>query len=85
MMSGRNFFSKAAIVAGAAALGTATRSVHGAEPVAQASENPENISGNTQAARQEYPPGEPGKDYTPVIVSNGSTLPYKVVGGVKVF
>lgn len=40
---------------------------------------------NTQAARQEYPPGEPGKDYTPVIVSNGSTLPYKVVGGVKVF
>ena len=31
------------------------------------------------------PPGEPGKDYTPVIVPNGWTLPYKVVDGVKVF
>ncbi len=41
--------------------------------------------GNTQADRQEYSPGEPGKDYTPVITPNGSTLPYRVVGGVKVF
>src|SRR5882762_9106758 len=31
------------------------------------------------------PPGEPGKDYTPVVTPNGSTLPYKVVDGVKVF
>ncbi|MFN7022047.1 MAG: multicopper oxidase domain-containing protein, partial [Phycisphaerales bacterium] len=31
------------------------------------------------------PPGEPGKDYTPVIVPNGWTIPYKVVDGVKVF
>jgi FtsP/CotA-like multicopper oxidase with cupredoxin domain len=31
------------------------------------------------------PPGEPGKDYTPVVVPNGWTLPYKVVDGVKVF
>lgn len=30
-------------------------------------------------------PGEPGKDYTPVIVPNGATLPYKLVAGVKVF
>src|SRR5258708_23907227 len=34
---------------------------------------------------KDYPPGEPGKDYTPVITPNGSTLPYKVVGGIKVF
>ncbi len=30
-------------------------------------------------------PGEPGKDYIPVIVPNGTTLPWKVIDGVKVF
>jgi hypothetical protein len=30
-------------------------------------------------------PGEPGKDYDPVVVPNGSTLPWTVVDGVKVF
>lgn len=30
-------------------------------------------------------PGEPGRDYTPVVTPNGWTLPYKVVEGVKVF
>jgi manganese oxidase len=32
-----------------------------------------------------WPPGEPGKDYTPVITPNGSALPYKLQDGVKVF
>lgn len=32
-----------------------------------------------------FSPGEPGKDYTPVVVPNGWTLPYKLVDGVKVF
>jgi manganese oxidase len=31
------------------------------------------------------PPGEPGRDYNPVITPNGATLPFKVVDGVKVF
>lgn len=30
-------------------------------------------------------PGEPGRDYTPVVTPNGWTLPFKVVEGVKVF
>ncbi|MFP6683354.1 MAG: multicopper oxidase domain-containing protein [Polyangiaceae bacterium] len=30
-------------------------------------------------------PGLPGKDYTPVTVPNGHTVPFKVVDGVKVF
>ena len=30
-------------------------------------------------------PGEPNKDYTPVVTPNGSTLPFKVVDGAKVF
>jgi FtsP/CotA-like multicopper oxidase with cupredoxin domain len=85
MISRRNFFSKAAVVSGVAAFGTATRFVQAVEPIGQPSKNPENISGNSQADRQEYPPGEPGKDYTPVIIPNGSTLPYEVVAGVKVF
>src|SRR5271166_3400585 len=85
MISRRKFFSKAAVAAGVAAFGAATRPVQGAEPIEQPSESPENIWGNTSADRQEYPPGEPGKDYTPVITPNGSALPHKVVGGVKVF
>jgi len=32
-----------------------------------------------------WEPGLPGKDYTPVVVPNGSTLPFKIVDGVKVF
>lgn len=32
-----------------------------------------------------FPPGEPGRDYTPVVVPNGWTLPYAVVDGAKVF
>jgi hypothetical protein len=74
MISRRKFFSNAAVAAGVAALGTATRSMQGAEPGGQPSENPENITRNSQADRQEYPPGEPGKDYTPVITPNGSTF-----------
>ncbi len=30
-------------------------------------------------------PGRPGRDYTPVITPNGTTLPFKLVDGVKVF
>jgi manganese oxidase len=85
MISRRKFFSNAVVTAGAAALGATTHSVRGAEPVGQPLENPETIKGNAQSDQQDYPPGEPGKDYTPVITPNGSTLPYKVVGGAKVF
>jgi FtsP/CotA-like multicopper oxidase with cupredoxin domain len=30
-------------------------------------------------------PGEPGKHYRPTVTLNGSTLPWKIAGGVKVF
>ena len=33
----------------------------------------------------DFAPGEPGKDYTPVVVPNGATLPFRIVDGVKVF
>lgn len=32
-----------------------------------------------------FPPGEPGRDYNPIITPNGATLPFKIVDGVKVF
>ncbi|HSA65156.1 MAG TPA: copper oxidase [Nitrospira sp.] len=34
---------------------------------------------------EDVPPGEPGKDYTPVITPNGATLPFRIVDGIKVF
>ena len=33
----------------------------------------------------EYEPGMPGRDYTPVHKPNGTTVPFKIVDGVKVF
>src|ERR1700740_2071435 len=84
MISRRKFFSNAA-AAGVAALGTAIGSTSGAEPGREPSEHPEETMESDQTDRQEYPPGEPGKDYTPVITPNGSTLPFKGVGGAKVF
>jgi FtsP/CotA-like multicopper oxidase with cupredoxin domain len=39
-----------------------------------------------KAAAAWYPPGVPGRDYNPVFVPNGSTLPYRIgEGGVKIF
>lgn len=31
------------------------------------------------------PPGEPGKDYTPVVTPNGASAPFKVIDGVKIY
>ena len=85
MISRRKFFSNAAAAAGVAALGTAAGSTSRAEPGEQPSEHPEKAPGSALTDQQEYPPGEPGKEYTPVITPNGSTLPFKVLGGTKIF
>ena len=84
MISRRKFFSNAVVTAGAAVLGATTVSAEETEP-SQPHESPQKMNGNAQSDQQDYPPGEPGKDYTPVITPNGSTLPFKVIGGVKVF
>src|SRR5277367_500978 len=85
MISRRKFFSNAAAAAGVAALGTATASTSRAEPDGQPPEHPEKTMGSAETVQQEYPPGEPGKHYTPVITPNGSTLPFKVLGDTKIF
>ena len=38
----------------------------------------------TVSTDETFPPGEPGRDYRPVFTPNGATLPFAVVGGVKV-
>jgi hypothetical protein len=60
---------------GAARAATEESLIH--DPV---DENKGRISANTE----QQPPGEPRRDYTPVYTPNGSTLPFKVVDGVKV-
>lgn len=38
-----------------------------------------------RAFEQNLPPGEPGKDYTPAVVPNGTKAKYKIIDGFKVF
>lgn len=42
-------------------------------------------AGAAPRARKALTAGQPGRDYTPVIVPNGRTLPFRIVDGVKVF
>jgi hypothetical protein len=48
------------------------------------SASPEAAGGERQTG-DVLPPGEPGRDYTPVVVPNGATLPWKIVDGWKVY
>ncbi len=75
----RNFMTAGAAVAGAAALAPAT-----ARAQAQRSRWEPTYSGGPPDVAPK-PPGEPGKDYQPVVVPSGYKLPFKVVDGVKVF
>ena len=43
------------------------------------------LRGNDPRPQEHLAPGEPGRDYTPVVVPNGWTLPFRVVHGVKVY
>jgi manganese oxidase len=81
MITRRHFFTKtAAVAAGTAVASSLGRSARADEPINTSSKGYDPRDGSKQ-----FPPGEPGKDYTPVITPNGSTLPYKVVDDVKVF
>ncbi len=43
------------------------------------------VTPTTNAATRQLDPGLPHQDYTPVITPNGTSLPWKIVDGVKVF
>jgi FtsP/CotA-like multicopper oxidase with cupredoxin domain len=48
-------------------------------------DNDNPLRANDPRSQAPSPPGEPGRDYNPVVVPNGWTLPSRVVDGAKVF
>ena len=85
MMTRRQMLTGAAALAGATALNRPAD----AQPAVHPSALPKPADGKPQAAAWTRPPhpepGEPGKHYQPTVTLNGSTLPWKLVDGVKVF
>jgi FtsP/CotA-like multicopper oxidase with cupredoxin domain len=91
MMNRRQLITGAAVAAGASALSRAAALAQAATPAdphaghdVMKSPPP---TGDVQPAwmRPPHPePGEPGKHYKPTVTLNGSTLPWKIVEGVKV-
>ena len=81
ILTRRNFVSGTALLAGAAALPSVLR--------AQDAPDAKTYHFNEQIqpvwTKAPLAPGEQGKDYKPTITLNGSTLPFRVVDGVKVF
>ncbi len=81
---------RSALLSGAALAGSALLLSGNQANAATENKKPNDWGGTgAEGARVEHdanplPPGEPGKDYTPTITPNGSTLPYTVVDGVKV-
>jgi FtsP/CotA-like multicopper oxidase with cupredoxin domain len=84
MMTRREMIAAAAMASGAAMVSKVAGipSAAAAQPQVQdvVEENRNQTSANTPAQS----PGVPGRDYTPVYTPNGTTLPFKVVDGVKV-
>lgn len=79
-MTRRNFFTKTGLAGFASFLAQAAAADEAATLPDQTRAQIPN-----QVDLKPLPPGGPGVDYTPVITPNGSTLPYKVIGNVKVF
>src|SRR5689334_5977646 len=80
MVSRREAILGSAALAGGAAIVGATRTASAAPAVRSWSAS---YSGGPE--RPAEPPGQPGKDYTPVVTPNGAALEWKVVDGVKVY
>jgi FtsP/CotA-like multicopper oxidase with cupredoxin domain len=87
MITRRHFFTKtAAAAAGVTVASSIVPPARADQPANSPPQDPAKSTsfGQGNLARQ-FPPGEPGKDYSPVITPNGTTLPYKIVDGVKIF
>src|SRR3989440_208069 len=77
--------SSAAAVAGGTVLLQELAKADDVPSTNRAREGTAAATGQPNVDQTPLPPGEPGKDYTPVVTPNGVTLPFKVVAGVKVF
>ena len=91
-MKRRDFITAGSIGVGAAFVASAPVLAQNSDPVVAAASDriePEpkqwedTYSGGDPDVKP-LPPGLPGIDYTPVTIPNGQTLPFKIVGGVKV-
>ena len=76
MINRRQFMQRSAAISSTALLATAA--MNGLAPGLLAETQSSSAPGN-------MPPGQPGTDYTPVIVPNNAKLPWKIADGVKVF
>ena len=81
MMNRRDLLNTAMVTGGVALL---NRTARAAPAAADAGGQLPGEAQLTPLDLPPLPPGEPGRDYTPVHTINGSTLPYQVVDGVKV-
>lgn len=89
MMTRRNFVASAAAAAGTAV----AVKVAGQANVPQPDQPREQRAGASRDKplmeridpKPSHPPGQAGRDYTPIITPNNVALPWKVVDGVKVF
>ena len=63
----------------------ATAAVSAVASRASAAEARRKWSKTYSGSGKQLPPGEPNKDYRPTITPDGSTLPFEVVDGVKVY
>ncbi len=88
MITRRKFFSGAAVLAGGALL-PAVRNAAGENKEVPGAEHARPgtalETGKSHVDQTSFPPGQPGKDYIPVVTPNNVALPWKVVDGVKVF
>ncbi len=96
MHTRRELLKSGAAVAGGAAMGTTQAAQAGSSDQEARSAEPYYLryedSHHWEASysgggvdQPAQPPGEPGKDYDPVVVPNGGKVPFKIVEGVKVF
>jgi FtsP/CotA-like multicopper oxidase with cupredoxin domain len=91
MITRRKFIAGAGLAAGSAALVQKVAAQESAR-----ARDPNKPHETSAAARKDLPwrqridppgmePGQPGRDYTPVVTPNSFSLPWKIVDGVKVF
>jgi manganese oxidase len=78
---------RAALLSGAT-LVAGSALVRGAQAAPRAGQRwDRSYSGGASIARGEnnFPPGQPGVDYQPTVTPGGTTLPWKIVDGVKIY
>jgi manganese oxidase len=77
----------ATLAGGALLLGGRINLAHAGEVPGAKAPRPHSAAatGGSHASDRSAPPGQPNRDYAPVLVPNGTKLPWKVVDGVKVF